>query len=381
MPVARVTAQPLTACFGGRRVKVTLRMPRAGRVSGTSRYSHALAEALAQQGVDVTKEEERKVEVRLGKLWLGGGLSARLARWVPPRKADIVHATTPYCNPRRAADVVTVHDIMPLTHPHLYGMSEASIENVRQTVGRALGRHILVQTQATKHEVLRSFPAATDGRIHVVPLGVDHANFHPDPAPVAGAADPALRRGMLNVVAVLPSERRKRIDLLLEAASQLPFVRIVHVAGGPVPPGHRAMEEATLPMRQRLEAAGRYVRLGEVGDERLRRLYSSAGLMAHPTEAEGFGWPPLEALACGAPVLASDVPAMREVLGEAARYVPLTAAAWQRTLQEAWDGQAVRAERFMPQADRVRHAQSYTWARTASGTLAAYRAALADRRA
>lgn len=354
-------------------MKVTLRTPHVDRLNGTARYGLALAPALRALGHDVRVEEEWKLELRLGTRWMGGNVSAKVARLRPPHAADVVHATTAFCNPRRAAHIVTVHDIMPITHPHLYGLTREQALAGTAPMDRALERHILVDVQHTKAEILREFPRAEAQRIHVVPLAADAQRFFPE----AGAAvqDPAFTRGRLNVLAVMSPERRKRLDLLLAAALALPFVHVVHVGARPAPPGHQAAHDAASTARAQLETQGRYVPLADVDDARLRRLLSGADVVVHPSEAEGFGLPPLEALACGARVIASDIPPHREILGDAVRYVTVDEAALVRELEAAWDGQAVRDERFAPLQQRLAQAHRYTWERTARETVQAYAAA------
>ena len=95
--------------------------------------------------------------------------------------------------------------------------------------------------------------------------------------------------------------------------------------------------------------------------------------------AEGFGLTPLEALACGARVIASDIPAHREVLGAAARFVEPTPDAIARDLESCWDGSQVRDDRFAPRDARLAHAAKFPWSRTAQETLDAYEEAVRQR--
>jgi glycosyltransferase involved in cell wall biosynthesis len=68
--------------------------------------------------------------------------------------------------------------------------------------------------------------------------------------------------------------------------------------------------------------------LGHVDDDELHALYTAASVLCFPSRAEGFGRPPLEALACGTPAVVADYPAAEEVMGDVARIVPLNADAW-----------------------------------------------------
>jgi glycosyltransferase involved in cell wall biosynthesis len=114
---------------------------------------------------------------------------------------------------------------------------------------------------------------------------------------------------------------------------------------------------------------------GYVGDEELRALYSSCSLFVYPSIYEGFGLPPLEAMACGAPVVTSDISAIRETVGTAARLVsPLDveglAGVMARLLTD-------NGEREMLGNLGLEHARKFTWQRTASLTLDVYKEVLA----
>lgn len=113
---------------------------------------------------------------------------------------------------------------------------------------------------------------------------------------------------------------------------------------------------------------------GYLGDEDLRALYSSCSVFVYPSLYEGFGLPPLEAMACGAPVIASQVPAILEAVGEAAclvnpKDVQELAGAIVRLLV---DKQA-REQLSLTGIERVK---DFTWERTARCTVEVYREAL-----
>jgi glycosyltransferase involved in cell wall biosynthesis len=164
---------------------------------------------------------------------------------------------------------------------------------------------------------------------------------------------------------------RKRIDVLLDVFAalhaRLPDLRLVKV-GGPWTDTQREQIE-----RHRLADA--IVALRDLARQAIAALYRRAALVLVPSEAEGFGLPVIEALACGAVVLASDVAVLREVGGEAAVYCPVgDVAAWvaraQRLLEHATEGPA--------RAARLARAAEFSWASHARIIFAAYRRLLGE---
>ncbi|MFN2625234.1 MAG: glycosyltransferase, partial [Mycobacteriales bacterium] len=108
---------------------------------------------------------------------------------------------------------------------------------------------------------------------------------------------------------------------------------------------------------------------GYLDDPELARLTGAAACLVLPSRYEGFGIPPLEALACGIPVVVSDLPVLREVLGAHAHYVPVgdvdaLADALAVTISRGTDATAAAARR--------EHARQFTWERCAEATMRAY---------
>jgi len=113
---------------------------------------------------------------------------------------------------------------------------------------------------------------------------------------------------------------------------------------------------------------------GYVSDDDLCALYSSCRAFIYPSIYEGFGLPPLEAMACGAPVISSSIPSIREVLGTAARLVlPTDAAALTKSIIELWENSAERQR--LSEAGQARAAE-FSWESTARQTREVYEAAL-----
>lgn len=282
--------------------------------------------------------------------------------WLTGR-IDVFHATNFVLPPlRRAAGVVTVHDLSFLRTPDT--VSAASLR-YRVLVPRSVRRAAVVCTvsAAVAEEVREEYRLDAD-RVVVTPLGVD-ANWFtasaPDPSWLAGRGLPG--RYLLFAGT---QEPRKGLPTLLAGYARLrasdPDTPPLVLAG---PPGWGpALDTAGLP-------PDAVHTTGYLPADELRALVAGAACLVYPSRYEGFGLPPLEAFACGTPVVASDLPVIREVTGTLARLVPVgdadaLAEALATTLA---DGGPTGA------ADRRTRAAGFTWARCAETTRSAYRRA------
>jgi glycosyltransferase involved in cell wall biosynthesis len=291
------------------------------------------------------------------------------------RDVDVVHAPSVAVPPKsRAPLVVTAHDAAPLVFPEAYPRRGRRFHE--QGLAAAAERADLVITVShAAAEELASHTAIPSERVRVVPNGVD--------LELAGDDEVSATRHELGlddapyVFWIGSLEPRKNVGLLVDAfarwaaSTDLPH-RLV-LAG---PAGWLEDEAAVLaparPLGDRVRTVGR------VGDPALRALYRGADLFAFPSRHEGFGIPVLEAMAQGTPVLAADIPALREVAGDAARLLsPDDPDAWVDALDELLHDAAERAR--LGAAGRER-AQQYSWTRCAEATRAVYRDALSSRR-
>jgi glycosyltransferase involved in cell wall biosynthesis len=199
-------------------------------------------------------------------------------------------------------------------------------------------------------------------RLHVTPNGLT-------PLP-AGAARPVAGPFILLVGTLEP---RKGHELLLRAVARTGHEELAIVFAGP-PAGRSDTLRA---VAGELGLADRLTVLGHVADDVLGALYRDAALVCLPSLGEGFGLPVLEALAAGAPVLASDLPAIREVAGESALLVPpgeLDALAAGLRRLTADPELVARLRAAGPQ-----RARAFSWEATAEATVRAYRSALGGR--
>jgi glycosyltransferase involved in cell wall biosynthesis len=341
--------------------------PLLGRRTGIGRYTAELLKGLAATGNDevVATAFTARGAAGLG-LIVPDGVSVR-ARRIPARllrglwqrwdhptvglsagRLDVFHATNFVLPPTgRAAGVVTVHDLSFLqVRDAVDRASLAYRELVPRSVERA--ERVLTPSRAVAAEVVAEYgldPA------HVVPvhLGVDPAwgQVRPD-------REWARSRRLPEdyVVAVGTLEPRKNLQRLVDAAAALlnqdPGAPDLVLVG---PPGWGdALDLDRFP-------PGRVHMTGFLGDADLARVVAGSRALAFPSRYEGFGLPPLEALACGRPVVVSDLPVMHEVLGGHARYVATDDTdAWAQALSTLPAGDDPAAE-----DERRSHAAGYSW--------------------
>jgi glycosyltransferase involved in cell wall biosynthesis len=196
----------------------------------------------------------------------------------------------------------------------------------RAMMGRVLAglrsaARVVFDSYAVRDEaVARGVVAARRARVASLPY---HPDFRPDDDPAADAALDALlgprADDAVELLHVGSTAPRKRIDVLLAAFAdvrrRLPNARLVRV-GGPLTAGQRRLAE-------RLGVLGGLVELPPLDRPVLAAAYRRASLVLVPSEREGFGLPVVEAMACGTPVLASDIPVLREVAADVAGYAPV----------------------------------------------------------
>ncbi len=281
---------------------------------------------------------------------------------------EIFHGTNFVLPPmRRARGVVTVHDLAYLHHPRW--VNEESLR-YRELVPRALQRASVVCTVSAtvRRELLEAYPQVPAERVLVTPNGVPAAAFRATAPPL----EQRRRQGIPDryVLFVGTLEPRKGLDTLLDA------YRLLHARRQPAPP-LLVVGGAGWGARPELHGLGPdVVRFtGYLPDEQVLRLMAGAELLAFPSRYEGFGIPPLEAFATGTPVLASDLPVLREVLGAAASYAPIgDAEAWADALTATLAAGRGTTEQVTARRHRAR---LHSWDACATASMTAYRRALA----
>ncbi len=233
---------------------------------------------------------------------------------------------------RRIPALVTVHDLVHILYPHT--MEMRNYIGLRALLQPSLRRaqHISADSRCTAEDLHRHLGVPLD-RISVIYPGVAPGFAPRDPEEARRRMAAALGITGPYLLAVSTLEPRKNLITLIRALAGMPasFRRAWPlVVAGPWGWKHVALAEAARQMVE--EGTVRF--LGYVPDADLPWLYAGAVLLAFPSLYEGFGIPVVEAMATGVPVIASDIPVMREVAGEAAVYVaPTSAQDWGRALE------------------------------------------------
>ena len=223
-----------------------------------------------------------------------------------------------------ARTIVTCHDLdtfRSVLDPAAEPRSAAFRAMTRRILaGVRKAGHVACDTEATR-DALVDRAGVVAGRTSVVPNG-PHPSCSPRSVVAADAeAGRILRSGMptTDLLHVGSTIARKRIDVLLHVfagvRARCPDARLVRV-GGPFTADQRRLA-------RELGVDGAIVVLPFLDRSTLAAVYRRSALVLLPSEREGFGLPVLEALACGTPVIASDIDALREVGGEAVLYCPL----------------------------------------------------------
>jgi glycosyltransferase involved in cell wall biosynthesis len=221
-----------------------------------------------------------------------------------PRRADVFHS--PWIDGALLRSpcsmVVTLHDLVPLKRRGEYLRTGMRFKLRYLAVQRAV--KVIVPTEAVAADAEEHLSIHRD-RLEVIP-SANATVLHERPE--SEVVDVRRRYGLpdrylLWVGGLEHPDPRKRVAELARAERTLPLVLVGS-------PGRWAQELPNVTLT------------GHVSDDDLAAIYTGAHALTFPSDDEGFGLPPVEALACGTPVAACDVPALREVLGDRATFVP-----------------------------------------------------------
>jgi glycosyltransferase involved in cell wall biosynthesis len=258
--------------------------------------------------------------------------------------------------------VCMLHDAAVFDHPEAY--TRRFVAWYRWLFRRVARRApaLLTVSQFSRERLARHLHVDAS-RFGLVPNGADHLGAI---AADDGVLDQHGLRGQRYLLAVGSDNPTKNHAALLGAFARLrgePGLRLVMVGGG---------HDAVFAAQARADPPG-VLRVGKIGDAPLKALYANALALVFPSVYEGFGLPPLEAMACGCPVAAARAASLPEVCGDAALYFdPLNVDDLSVKLQRLCSDAELRAQL---RAAGTRHVAGYPWSASAGALLAALRAA------
>lgn len=283
----------------------------------------------------------------------------------------VMDAEVPTC--RRALRAFTLHGVPHLSAPETFTPAHLREGLARLDRAARACQLFLAVSEHTRGEFLRAYPRL-EGRVQVTPLGIDPSfTAIPDPGDASRLTTLGVRAPYLLFVGAVSA--RKGVDRLLRAHALLwerGFRGLQLVLAGGFPEGERELavevEAACAQGRARLTGW-----LPPTGRE-LAALYRHGEAFVFPSLSEGWTSPPLEAMACGLPVLTSNLSSLPETVGEAAiLFDPADPEAIAGGVARVLEDRELRRGLIERGQDR---AAMFTWRRCAELTLAAYRGAL-----
>ncbi len=262
-----IEAKPMTVAFDSRPCKET---------HGIGRYARCLLEALRELV----------------------GHRGEILESPRPQRCDVFH--TPWIDGALLRSpvpmVVTLHDLVPLKRRGEYLRTGLRFKLRYLAVQRAV--RVIVPTAAVADDAMTTLQIPID-RLAVIPEAPAPAfrPRHEDEVSAVRTRFDLPEQYLLCVGGMMTPDPRKRIAALARTKRSMPLV-----LAGPTSRWARELPDVTF--------------TGAVSDDELAAIYTGAHALVFPSDEEGFGLPPVEALACGTPVAACDLPAFREVLGE-----------------------------------------------------------------
>lgn len=285
---------------------------------------------------------------------------------------DVVHSTYarfPRVVRRRGLpSVMTLHDLMPLRMPaHWFSAGQAGVTR-RIVAGARQADRVVCISESTRRDFLDDTGYPPE-RAVVIHNGIDHGIFHPE---TDGALVGAVLRkhgleGVPFVLTLSSLAPHKNLRMLLDAWRRRQEGR----PGSLVIAGGQTKDVASLARGLAIgDDVQGVVVTGHVSDAEFRALATACQAFVFPSLYEGFGLPALEAMACGAPVIAADRTSLPEVVGAAGTLLdPTDESAWEEQVGRA----LAAAPRDRPHGPSLERAAGFSWERSAAAYAALYR--------
>ncbi|HEY0080220.1 MAG TPA: glycosyltransferase family 1 protein [Pyrinomonadaceae bacterium] len=337
--------------------------------------SHLPFNESALAGLDPQPANLSLIQERVNRItrhWWAVGLPL----YIRTHSLDLFHGTN-YDVPLWGGcpSVLTVHDLSLLLYSETHEARRVRRARRRLPLMTRAATMIIAPTRSVKREICEHLRAPAD-KVVVVPEA-PRSSFRPLPPEQSAEVRARLRVEDNFILYVGTIEPRKNILTIVrafeEVLSETPLRPQLVIAGK-----RGWLTDKLFAYIESAALGDRLHMTGYISDSDLRALYSSCGLMVFPALYEGAGLPPLEAMACGAPVITSDTPAISEMVGDAARLVhPTDYKALARAITELLADEAARRSL---RAGGLKRASLFTWERAARGTYEVYEEALKKHR-
>jgi len=369
-------------------------LPLTAAKTGVGHYTHELARALACTepssqfeilypstyktiGPDQFNSGPIAANLKLNRVRVGSlgrhWWSAGLPRYIRSSKLELFHGTN-YDVPlwRRCATVLTIHDLSQLLLSETHEKRSVRRARRRLPIMARTADAIITPTESVRADVCEVLKASPDKTFAIA----EAARSCFKPLEIADTANVRSRLGIGDdfLLTVGTLEPRKNISVLVDAFAQLtrerPQSNIQLVIAG----GRGWLSGPLFETISKSPVKDRIVLTDYLHDDDLQALYSSCRIFVYPSIHEGFGLPPLEAMACGAPVIASRIPALEETTGAAALlFDPKSVVELTRKILELLDNESARRE--LSSAGQ-RRAAEFSWEKTARLTWGVYEEAV-----
>ncbi|HEV7744796.1 MAG TPA: glycosyltransferase family 1 protein [Pyrinomonadaceae bacterium] len=303
----------------------------------------------------------------LGKHWWSIGLP----RYISSSGLDLFHGTN-YDIPlrRRCATVLTIHDLSQLLHPQTHEKRSVRRARRRLPLMARSADSIITPTESVRHEVCEHLKVNPE-KVFAVPEAA-RACFRP--MPFAATKEVRQRLGVSEdfLLAVGTLEPRKNLAVLVSAFAEVAGAQPGRNTQLVIAGGRGWLSGPLFAAIERSPVRDRILLTDYLHDEDLQALYASCRVFIYPSLYEGFGLPPLEAMACGAPVIVSRISALAETTGDAARFFdPQSSGSLTESLLELMvDDNAENRSRLSTLGER--RSAEFSWDRTARETMQVY---------
>lgn len=341
--------------------------------TGEYRYSQYLIKGLKERGISIEILNNLILNRPRTRIFIG---SALLSKMIEGKNISILHNLdnlAPYLLRPRGTNtkfILTVHDIAPITLPHI-GNPIMKLDFKIVLPKLILNSdYVITPSHSTKNDLVLNF-GTDENKIGVVPQGVDLSIFYPR------AQERVIRKyGIWGryILYVGNDNPRKNLGNLILSYCKISN-NIPHnlVLAGPINKRgvRKIISNYSHPKNSKDRLLSRVIIPAYIDDKDLPLIYSSADVFVFPSLYEGFGLPPLEAMACGVPVIASYNSSLKEILGQAALYIynPLDSEEISRNVLTVLEDEKLQK---VLKKEGLKQARKFSWERTIEDTIEIY---------